>query len=193
MSKLLAALVVAVSAILGSCVEVATADGEFTHHVGERHLTSERAEALYHEAWTAYRKEHVYTELPPRFPVVGFADGQTICNVLGSEHASRCAEALTGGEYANVDWEEYGFPGADILLSEDKDYNSVYGGSVLFHEFIHFLQFYNGGGSQSCPQWLDREREAYTLQARWLSVHNGGYLYSVNAVMMGRAQHCQEK
>lgn len=46
-----------------------------------------------------------------------------------------------------------------------------FGQSLLVHEFVHYLQDQHGEFSDSCEDYLKREREAYRVQAAFLLAH----------------------
>ena len=53
--------------------------------------------------------------------------------------------------------------------------------SILLHEVVHYLQQTHGAfaDGSDCENWSRREREAYTVQARWLNEqHVSKPLYS---------------
>ena len=40
---------------------------------------------------------------------------------------------------------------------------------ILLHELVHHVQREaRGGNAESCAEWLQRERQAYRIQAQWL-------------------------
>lgn len=58
-----------------------------------------------------------------------------------------------------------------ILLSNKIDPTSGYGRSVLVHELIHFIQYQQKQNEKvACLSAL--ERDAYTLQARYMDTHD---------------------
>jgi hypothetical protein len=51
-----------------------------------------------------------------------------------------------------------------IFLDEALDMQDLNNASVLYHEYVHFLQWANKGEAKDCTEWLQREYEAYGLQ-----------------------------
>lgn len=47
---------------------------------------------------------------------------------------------------------------------------SIYARSILLHELVHYVQELSGrfASMRECESWVLREREAYTIQNRWL-------------------------
>lgn len=60
------------------------------------------------------------------------------------------------------------FP-ARLLLREDVDLGTPLGRSILLHELVHAVQAQDGPAEFGTPLWYQRERQAYRLQARYLS------------------------
>jgi hypothetical protein len=60
----------------------------------------------------------------------------------------------------------------DIALDLDLD---LFAQSILLHELVHYLQQESGkfGRHIDCLEWVEREREAYLAQYRWLSRKQG--------------------
>ncbi|MGF1610387.1 MAG: hypothetical protein ACFCUQ_13385 [Kiloniellales bacterium] len=70
--------------------------------------------------------------------------------------------------------EVYGWfpPGDTIYLDERLDpLEDVHARSILVHELVHFLQQEEGTYAlpASCRAWVEREREAFDVQMRWLA------------------------
>lgn len=73
-------------------------------------------------------------------------------------------------------------PGEGIFLDEAlTPETNLVDRSVLLHELIHFLQEVDGASTSTdnCDGWLQREREAYELQNRYLSLVGNGPSYHV--------------
>lgn len=58
-----------------------------------------------------------------------------------------------------------------IYISDRIDINSTYGQSIIVHELIHFLQNKRNHIAQ-VPCLNALEKDAYTIQARYLEAHN---------------------
>lgn len=172
-------------ACLGQPARMDTSDG-FTHRPGESHLSDITANEMYREAWVAYKARHPEAKAPPRGPKVGHLDSEGMCIATRSQRLPPCPIGLTGGEYG-------GFPlpgGMDIMVDESLDYDhNAFAQSVLVHEFIHYLQFYNQGPRNTCAGILEYEREAYAVQQRWLA-QNGGGQYVMRVMLTGASQRC---
>jgi hypothetical protein len=55
-----------------------------------------------------------------------------------------------------------------IYLDELLELGRAYDASILLHEYVHYLQWIQDGDVTSCEVWLQRERQAYLIQARVL-------------------------
>lgn len=51
-----------------------------------------------------------------------------------------------------------------IYLDETLDMSDIQNAAILYHEYIHALQYANKGEAKDCEEWLAREYEAYGLQ-----------------------------
>jgi len=51
-----------------------------------------------------------------------------------------------------------------IYLDETLDMSDIHNAAILYHEYIHVLQYANKGEAKDCEEWLAREYEAYGLQ-----------------------------
>jgi hypothetical protein len=63
-------------------------------------------------------------------------------------------------------------PDNTIYLEESLDLDgNVAARSILLHELVHFLQQETGAFqvAADCRTWMDRERQAYDVQLRWLA------------------------
>jgi hypothetical protein len=56
-----------------------------------------------------------------------------------------------------------------VFLVNGLDVNTVEGESILYHELVHILQFYNFGKNPNCKSWVKREVQAYQLQDEFVS------------------------
>ena len=67
-------------------------------------------------------------------------------------------------------------PGATIYLDDRLDLGGdLFARSILVHELTHYLQQESGrfGNRRNCGEWMQREREAYLVQYRWLAHEQG--------------------
>lgn len=53
----------------------------------------------------------------------------------------------------------------EILLSELIDFRTPFGGSIIFHEFVHIIQYRTRGKPQTCEQRNEYEKQAHEMQA----------------------------
>lgn len=53
-----------------------------------------------------------------------------------------------------------------VYIRDDVDLDSVYGRSILLHEFVHAVQYARLGDAPDCEEKLRREREAYAVQIK---------------------------
>ena len=63
-------------------------------------------------------------------------------------------------------------PGQTVYLDDRLNpLVSVAARGILLHELVHFLQQEEGAFAVApdCEAWIDREREAYDIQFRWLA------------------------
>jgi len=146
-------------------------DDTFIHRAGEHHLAQPTIDRMYAAAWQIYTTLHPEATKPDALPKIGFATSQGICAAIKSKLDRDCALAITGGERAG-----YPLPdGVDILLDETLDYDgNLLAGGILLHEFVHYFQYVNLGPISVCEVAIEREHEAYKLQAGWLAAHGGG-------------------
>lgn len=67
-------------------------------------------------------------------------------------------------------------PGSIVYLDNQLDLDAnLFAQSILVHELTHYLQQESGkyGQHVSCREWIEREREAYLVQYRWLARAQG--------------------
>lgn len=77
-------------------------------------------------------------------------------------------EKACGRPCGVLGWYEHG---SSIYLDRRLDpKNDIRARAILVHELVHYLQEENGafGIPPTCERWVAREREAYTIQFRWL-------------------------
>ena len=63
-------------------------------------------------------------------------------------------------------------PGRVIFLDARLDpATDVMAKSILIHELVHYLQRQTSGRAEpaNCSDWLEREREAFDVQIKWLT------------------------
>lgn len=107
-------------------------------------------------AWTAYGP-------PAALPAVEFVPRHDMpCSCLGYFGYERSIPGY--GHVTRIP--------ARLLLREDVDIDTAIGRSILLHELVHALQANAGPASFGTPEWHRREREAYRVQARFLSHSN---------------------
>ena len=58
---------------------------------------------------------------------------------------------------------------ATVFLVNGLDVTTIEGESILYHELIHILQFYNFGATSTSDNWVQREIEAYQLQDEFVT------------------------
>jgi hypothetical protein len=63
--------------------------------------------------------------------------------------------------------------GPTVFMADDLDLAEILGESILYHELVHVLQYYNYGGNDGCKSWSKRELQAYQLQEEF--VNERGY------------------
>lgn len=51
-----------------------------------------------------------------------------------------------------------------VYVDEALDFADIQNAAILFHEFVHYLQWAKFGDAQTCEEWRDREITAYQLQ-----------------------------
>lgn len=51
-----------------------------------------------------------------------------------------------------------------VYVDEQLDFSDIQNAAILFHEFVHYLQYMKAGEAQTCEEWRDREIVAYQLQ-----------------------------
>lgn len=76
-------------------------------------------------------------------------------------------------------------PGATIYLDDRLDLDDdLFAQSILVHELTHYLQQESGkfGNRRTCSEWMEREREAYLVQYRWLAHEQGAPVQAPLAV-----------
>lgn len=67
-------------------------------------------------------------------------------------------------------------PGSIVYLDNRLDLAAdLFAQSILVHELTHYLQQESGkyGQHVTCREWIEREREAYLVQYRWLARKQG--------------------
>ena len=62
--------------------------------------------------------------------------------------------------------------GNRVYVDENLDFGNVQNAAILFHEFVHYLQWAKDGEAKTCEEWRDREITAYHLQN--LVLHKAG-------------------
>ena len=107
-------------------------------------LTAEQAASLYTMAHGLTR--YPMPEKPPLVHIVSNARLQE----MGCKNACPGIHAV----------ERYG----EVFIDAALDMSDPYDASIVFHEFVHFLQWANKGDATSCEEWEAREEEAYRLQ-----------------------------
>lgn len=98
-------------------------------------------------------------EIPAALPAVQFVSHQLLVDTM-----CEGIECPVAGMYLYGD---------AVYLDERLDVETdPFHRSILLHELVHYMQRQSGLFTPpSCATWVAAEREAYRLQARWLSAH----------------------
>ncbi len=85
-------------------------------------------------------------------------------------------DTMCGGDSCTVG-AMYRRGGATVSIDDRLDPGrNLYDAALLLHELVHYVQEQSGRfPGTDCRTWLAQEREAYTLQARWLREHHKRY------------------
>ncbi|NNJ75434.1 MAG: hypothetical protein HKP56_09760 [Anderseniella sp.] len=63
----------------------------------------------------------------------------------------------------------YGPDGVIYIDNRVDPQRNIVAKGILLHELVHHVQREaRGGNSRNCVEWLQRERQAYRIQAQWL-------------------------
>jgi hypothetical protein len=63
----------------------------------------------------------------------------------------------------------YGPDGVIYIDSRVNPKRNIVAKGILLHELVHHVQREaRGGNAMNCMEWLQRERQAYRIQAQWL-------------------------
>lgn len=86
-------------------------------------------------------------------------------------------------------------PGMIIYLDDRLDLDrELFARSILVHELTHFLQQESGkfGARFNCIEWMEREREAYLVQYRWLAREQGAPVQTPGLVTAPWLVSCED-
>ena len=89
-------------------------------------------------------------------------------------HSFFVEHACGGTDCRVVGW----YNDEDVIHIDEKhrDDESIFAASLVVHEMVHFLQHHSGRfDSLSCEDSLDREREAYRVQNRYIIEAHGSF------------------
>lgn len=111
-------------------------------------LTDMQAASIYAFAYGQYGGA-----LPEREPVIHIVSLSRLRELIGCE---RCPVRALHQQGV-------------IYLDERLDFERAYDASILLHEYVHYLQWLQYGEVADCKSWLDRERQAYMIQAHVLA------------------------
>lgn len=114
---------------------------------GATRLSDVQAASIYALAYGQYGGA-----LPERAPVIHLVSASRLRELMG------CKQCPVRGMHDR----------GVIYLDELLDLERAYDASILLHEYVHYLQWIQGGDVSSCEVWLERERQAYLIQARIL-------------------------
>lgn len=110
-------------------------------------LSDEQAAVIYAAAYGQYGGA-----LPDRAPTVHLVPASRLHALSGCAHCAVRALHRDG----------------EVYLDESLDFSRPLDASILLHEFVHYLQYRALGAAANCEEWLDRERQAYAIQAQVL-------------------------
>lgn len=111
-------------------------------------LTDTQAASIYALAYGQYGGA-----LPERAPVIHIVSLSRLRELIGCEGCPVRALHQQGV----------------IYLDERLDFERAYDASIPLHEYVHYLQWLQHGEVTDCKSWLDRERQAYMIQAHVLA------------------------
>lgn len=114
-------------------------------------LTDEQAAAIYAVAYGQYKF------LPEHAPTVRVMKHSALCEI--NRFVTDCP---IFGLYQN----------GEISISDRLDFSNPKDSSVLLHEYIHYFQEQKFGPVTDCRVYLEREYEAYSIQAAVLRAAN---------------------
>lgn len=93
--------------------------------------------------------------MPEKAPEVRIVSRDRLCQLGGLRADCRLSGLEQGGT---------------VYLWEGLDFEAPYDASIALHEFVHAVQFDKLGNAQDCEEKVRREREAYTIQIKALSM-----------------------
>lgn len=104
----------------------------------------------------------------------GYSDPGSPPKVEYVPHSFMVEHACNNRPCNVIGWYSFG----DVVYVDDSLHvMDVFESSVVVHEFVHYLQHIHNAGLQNptCPQFITWEREAYSVQQRYL-IQYGDYL-----------------
>ena len=108
--------------------------------------------------WAVHLSAYPKPEKPPR--------------VQFKPHSFFTANACSGRECKAVGW--YNDKGIVYIDERLRNAESMFARSLFVHEFVHYLQDLSGNfDSNSCPDIVMREREAYAVQRDYVVTAHG--------------------
>lgn len=113
-------------------------------------LTPDQARSIYYVAYGQFHGPREWLEQPP---TVILTSADRLCDMYGMAPGCRVL-----GIYQ---------PGI-VYLDKTLDFDNLHDASVLLHEYTHHFQYLKRGKMLDCADWMDREREAYAIQANVL-------------------------
>lgn len=121
-------------------------------------LTEDQADSIFAVAYGQYGSAHGGIPWPDRRPIIRMMPRADLCTAHKLKPDCRMYAEYRDGE---------------VHLADDLDFASVDDASILMHEYIHFFQErHQGGPAKDCWEHLEREHEAYQLQAHVLLKSN---------------------
>ena len=145
----------------------------FCGSISAAELTAKQEMDIYALAYGQYGSRHGGIPLPTK-PQVFIETPENICTALGKERG--CA------------WYGYYLNGA-VTISNTLDFAAALDASKLLHEYVHHLQVQHGGPTKDCLTYLQREYEAYSIQAHVLE-KVGEYLNARRVMFTAAAVYC---
>ena len=124
--------------------------------------------------WTAAATAY---DLPEQPPQIDFKSAVFFAEQVCSSHT----QCLAMGSYRDG--------GNIIILHESyRDLSAIHARAMLVHEIVHFLQDLSGEWhGVSCKTMVEREREAYLIQFRYLIAEGGFPPYSLRLPAISEA------